>query len=48
MNIDTYQKNGWIKIRSFIKPYEIKEIRNKIDNFLKKKMTSTMLGSLTL
>ena len=36
MNIDTYQKNGWIKIRSFIKPYEIKEIRNKIDNFLKK------------
>ena len=37
MNIDTYQKNGWIKIRSFIKPYEIKEIRNKIDNFLKKK-----------
>ena len=37
MNIDTYQKMD-IKLEVLKKHIEIKEIRNKIDNFLKKKI----------
>ncbi len=36
MNIDNYQKNGWIKIEKFIQYNQVKEIKKQIKNFLDK------------
>ena len=34
MNIDSFQKNGWIKIERFVQPNQVKEIKNQIKIFL--------------
>tara|TARA_Y100000816_G_C26102670_1_gene584856 strand:- start:258 stop:989 length:732 start_codon:yes stop_codon:yes gene_type:complete len=37
MNINNYHKNGWVKIKNFIKSHQVIEFKKKINIFLEKK-----------